>query len=165
MKRWPFAMVLLAACAADSSVCPSKTYLDAFELVLSSDTWARAQYRIEVSYTDSGDGGTADFRCDVAIPAVSALDGGTLAPDAAVDARGNFACTAQQPTALLAGGTAGQELVLDFQGTPATVHLIVRDADRLVLEQDLTLTYDQLRPDGDDCPGPRRAGARIELPP
>ncbi|HEX5656977.1 MAG TPA: hypothetical protein VFX59_07265, partial [Polyangiales bacterium] len=61
-------------------------------------------------------------------------------------------------------GQAGQELVLDFEGTPATAHVIVRDADSLVLEQDVTLDYQLQRPYGEDCSGPLRAGARIELP-
>jgi hypothetical protein len=162
MKRWLVALPLLAGCL-DDSLCPLVTYIDAFELTISSESWPSSQYSIEVSFSDVI--GAASFRCDVPIPALPALDAGVaLLPDAGVDARGNFDCTPVMPSARRAGGQAGQELVLGFEGTPDRVRVVVRDAVRIVLEQDVALSYQLVRPYGEDCNGPLRAAARIELP-
>lgn len=162
MRRWPLALLLATACL-DDTLCPWVSYVDGFQLVLTSERWSMAQYSIQVSYTDES--GSASFRCDVPIPALPPLDAGsTLAADAGIDARGQFACTPEAPTGRLGSGQAGQQLVLGFEGTPTSAHVIVSDMGRLVLEQDVALSYQILRPAGDDCPGPKRAFVGIELP-
>jgi hypothetical protein len=162
MKCWAAALFCLAGCV-DDDLCPLVTYTDAFELVLSSETWSSAQYSIDVSFTDTY--GMASFECVVPVPALPALDAGmTLLPDAGVDARGRFACRPNPPSWRLASGRAGQELVLNFEGTPPLVTVVVRDGEREVLRQDVALSYQIVRPYGEDCIGPQRAAARIELP-
>ncbi|MET0284906.1 MAG: hypothetical protein ABW352_10560 [Polyangiales bacterium] len=162
MKRWLAALPLLVGCL-DDSLCPLVSYIDAFELTISSESWPSAQYAVEVSFNDAW--GAANFRCEVPVPALPPLDAGvTLLPDAGVDARGNFRCTSVMPSARRAGGQAGAELVLGFEGTPNTVHVVVRDATRILLEQDVTLDYQIVRPAGEECNGPQRAAARVELP-
>jgi hypothetical protein len=162
MKRLAAALLLLAGCVDD--FCPLISYIDAFQLVLSSERWPAGRYKVVVSFQDEY--GAASFQCEAQIPALPALDAGVLLPDAGVDARGRFACTPTPgaSTWRRAQAQAGQELVLDLEGTPTTVHVTVTEAERPVLEQDVALNYQLVRPYGDECPGPRRAAARIELP-
>jgi hypothetical protein len=161
VKRLAVALLSLAGCTDD--VCPLVSYIDSFELVLSSERWPAGQYKISVTFSDEY--GPASMQCEVPVPALPALDAG-VAADAGVDARGRFACTPSPGTTSWrrAGGQAGQELVLDFEGTPTSVHVTVSDAGAPVLEQDVALSYQNVRPYGDECPGPLRAAARIELP-
>jgi hypothetical protein len=162
MKRLAAGLLVLAGCI-DDDLCPLVSFSDAFQLVLSSESWPSGQYKVVVSFQDEY--GAASLQCEAPVPALPALDAG-IAPDAGVDALGRFSCFATPGTTTWrrAGGRAGQELVLDFEGTPSIVHVTVSDAGRPVLEQDVTLSYQIVRPYGDECPGPLRAAARIELP-
>ncbi len=163
MKRWLLGLLFVASCV-DDSLCPFVTYIDGFTLVVSSSTWPSGPYNVTVTY----DGAKLVFSCAVSVPVIS-FDGGApplTAPfDAGVDSRGRFSCTSGgTPTGYRASGQAGQELELNFEGTPASVHVNVRNGTETLLDQEVPLGFQIVRPDGPDCPGPLRASARLELP-
>lgn len=129
--------LLLSTVACDAAVeCPLIEYIDEFSIVLSDDTWRAAHYEIEASYED--DLGSFKFACDVDIPAYAddgAIDGGVnIATDAATKTAGYFACRPPNATGRRAHAQVGRELVLNFEGTPEEVHLIVRENGNVVLD-------------------------------
>lgn len=165
MRARALCILALTLVGCDHVACPALFYIDAFKLVLEDQAWNPASYAIEVSYQDRF--GSAQFLCQVSVPSVAwngAIDGGLAAlSDAGLGVPGRFACSPLQPTGRQAYGQAGKELVLAFEGTPTSAHLIVRDNGVLRLEQDVALSY-QDYPSGPACDGPRRANARIQLP-
>lgn len=156
----------LALSACDASDCPGVFYVDGFTLLIEDADWNMARYSIEVSYADRF--GAAAFRCDVAVPSITwsgSIDAGfALVPDGGVDTLGNFQCRPVLPTGRRSGGQAGQALLLTFEGTPGSVHLIISDNGTKVLEQDLTVPYQKLHHYGEDCDSQTLGAIRVKLP-
>jgi hypothetical protein len=163
-------LVGLAACE-DSRACTLVAYVDGFTLVLADDQWRPADYQIDVEYTDPL--GSYGFRCNVPIPAYAddgAIDGGVTTvsdaavSDAAVDVPGSFSCQPLIPTGRRATAQAGQELVLRFEGTPESASVTVRAGSNVVLQQQVSLSYDIDEPNGAGCGDRKSATARLSLP-
>jgi hypothetical protein len=153
-RRCLVALLALAGCSDEHS-CPAVQEFNGFTLVLDDDVWEAARYSIEVSYSDKA--GDHAYRCDVPIPAV---DGDR---DAGIE--GLFECVSLRAGQSfdLPRGRAGKALVLTFDGTPTTAHLVVRDKDMLVVERDLRLDYETSYRFGEHCQGSTTADVRVDL--
>jgi hypothetical protein len=161
MRRCATLLFALLGCS-DDYACPLVAYIDGFQLVLDSATWTDARYSVEVSYTERNE--PLAFRCDADLPTYEATDGGlVMSADAGVTARGNFDCVALNPTVHRASGSLGQAMVLRFEGTPATAHVVVREDGAIVKELDQPIRYQTSHPEGPHCSGVESGAARIEL--
>lgn len=159
MNRLLCALAVAACACGDNLNCSAVAYIDGFELLIEDTDWNMARYRIEVSFVDRF--GAAAFRCDVPVPALDGTSDAGLALDGGVDARGLFSCVPTLPSGRYASGQAGQALLLGFEGTPRSVHLVVSDGDAKLLDGDLDIAYQELPR---ECDTQTRGAVRVRLP-